>query len=114
AVLRALGMAPQQVATILIWEQGMVYLVALLLGLGLGCALTVFVAPAFSLLDNLGAASVSFNPISEIVPIHTVIPQLPIWLMLACLTLICLGALLLMARIATRPSMSQTLRLNED
>ncbi|MEO7020737.1 MAG: FtsX-like permease family protein [Ktedonobacteraceae bacterium] len=36
AVLRALGMAPRQVAMILMWEQGVVYLVALLLGLGLG------------------------------------------------------------------------------
>ncbi len=114
AVLRALGMAPRQVATILRWEQGVVYLVALLLGLGLGFVLTVFVAPAFSLLDNIGATSVSYNSISEIVPIRTVIPQFPIGLVLAGVTLICLGGLFLMTLIATRPSLSQTLRLNED
>jgi hypothetical protein len=35
-------------------------------------------------------------------------------LVLGILAIICLAALLLMARIVSRPSLSQTLRLNED
>ncbi len=36
AVLRALGMATRQVSAVLLWEQGFVYILAFLLGTGLG------------------------------------------------------------------------------
>lgn len=114
ALLRALGMASREIAAMLFWEQGVIYLVALLLGTSLGYALTVFVAPAYSLFDNVGAASLASNSISEVLPIHTLIPTLPIGLLLLGVTLLCLGALALTTRVATRPSLAQTLRLNED
>src|SRR5258706_3175293 len=41
AIVRALGMAPRQVAAVLLWEQGFVYVVALLLGTALGALLTL-------------------------------------------------------------------------
>jgi ABC-type lipoprotein release transport system permease subunit len=112
AVMRALGMAPRQVAAILLWEQGFVYLLAFLLGTGLGAALTTFAAPAVSLLDLTGPGSL-YNPY-DVPPVQTVIPYLQLSLLLAGLVIICLVALLLMARIVARPSIGQTLRLNED
>ena len=112
AVMRALGLAPRQVAALLLWEQGFVYLLAFLLGTGLGAMLTIFVAPAVTLLDLTGASS-QYNPY-DVPPVQTIIPYLQLALLLGGLTIVCLVALLLMARIVSRPSLSQALRLNED
>jgi len=112
AVMRALGLAPRQVAALLLWEQGFIYLLAFLLGTGLGAMLTVFVAPAVTLLDLTGASSL-YNPY-DVPPVQTIIPYLQLSLLLGGLAIVCLVALLLMARIVSRPSLSQTLRLNED
>ncbi len=112
AVMRALGMAPRQVAAILLWEHGFVYLLALLLGTGLGAILTIFAAPAVSLLDLTGPSSL-YNPY-DVPPVQMVIPYLQLSLLLGGLVIICMLALLLMARIVSRPSIGQTLRLNED
>ena len=40
--------------------------------------------------------------------------QIGVYVVLGVLALTCMMALLLMARIVSRPSLSQTLRLNED
>ncbi|GAC1346006.1 MAG: hypothetical protein NVSMB27_08940 [Ktedonobacteraceae bacterium] len=112
AVMRALGMAPRQVAAILLWEHGFIYLLAFLLGTGLGATLTIFAAPAVSLLDLTGPSS-QYNPY-DVPPVQTVIPYLQLSFLLGGLVIICLVALLLMARIVSRPSIGQTLRLNED
>ncbi len=61
AVMRALGMAPRQVAAILLWEYSFIYLLAFLLGTGLGAILTIFAPPAVSLLDLTGPSSL-YNP----------------------------------------------------
>ena len=112
AVMRALGMAPRQVAALLLWEQGFVYFLAFLLGTGLGAMLTIFVAPAVTLLDLTGASS-QYNPY-DVPPLQASIPYFQLSLLLGGLVIICLVALLLMARIVSRPSLSQALRLNED
>jgi len=112
AVLRALGMATRQVSAVLLWEQGFVYILAFLLGTGLGGMLTIFVAPAVSLLDLAGSSSL-YNPY-DIPPVQTVIPYPQLFLLLGVLVAVCLAVLLLIARIVSRPSLSQTLRLNED
>ncbi len=112
AVMRALGMSPRQVAALLLWEQGFIYLTAFLLGTALAALLIVFIDPAVTLLDLTGASS-SFNPY-DVPSVQTIIPYLLLSLLLALLVIICLTALLLMARIVSRPSLSQTLRLNED
>lgn len=112
AIMRALGLAPRQVAALLLWEQGFIYLLAFLLGTGLGAMLTIFVAPAVTLLDLTGASS-QYNPY-DVPPVQTIIPYPQLSLLLGGLVIVCLVALLLMARIVSRPSLSQTLRLNED
>lgn len=112
AVMRALGLAPRQVAALLLWEQGFIYLLAFLLGTGLGAMLTIFVAPAVTLLDLTGVSS-QYNPY-DVPPVQTIIPYFQLLFLLGGLAIICLAALLLMARIVSRPSLSQTLRLNED
>jgi ABC-type antimicrobial peptide transport system permease subunit len=110
AVARALGMAPRQIAAVLLWEQSLVYILALFLGLSLGTMLTMFVAPT---VGNLPIGSGLDLPF-DIPAIQVVIPYLQLLLLLGVLMIICLVALLLMARIVSRPSLGQTLRLNED
>ena len=112
AIMRALGMAPRQVAAVVLWEQGFVYILALLLGTGLGAILTIFAAPAVSLLDLTGPSS-QYNPY-DVPPVQAIIPYLQLSLLLGVLVMICLVALLLITRIVSRPSLSQALRLNED
>lgn len=112
ALLRALGMAPRHIASLLLWEQGFIYILAFVIGFGLGNLLTFFAAPAVALLDLAGPSSQD-NPF-DIPPVQTVIPYLQLSLLLGGLVVICLVALLLMTRIVSRPSISQTLRLSED
>jgi len=110
AVMRALGMSPRQVAAVLLWEQSFVYILALLLGLGLGAMLTMFAAPT---VGNLPIGSGLDLPF-DIPAIQVVIPYPQLLLLLGVLVIICLVAILLMARVVSRPSLGQTLRLNED
>jgi ABC-type antimicrobial peptide transport system permease subunit len=110
AVARALGMQPRQIASVLLWEQGFVYLLALLLGLLLGGILTIFVGPTVGTLPVGSGLDIGFN----IPPIQVVIPFAQLLPVLGAVVLSCLVALLLMARVVSRPSLSQTLRLNED
>ena len=104
AVLRALGTSPRQVAGVLIWEQGLIYLTGLLLGLGFGLLLAVTVIPP--LIAN--TANLQSGLAAQLV--------LPYSLLGALLALIGVFALALylMVRVVSRPSLSQTLRLNED
>jgi hypothetical protein len=105
-------MSPCQVAAVLLWEQGLVYALAWLLGIGLAALLTTFVAPVVSLLD-LAGGSAAYNPF-DVPPVQTIVPYQQLLPLLGALLIICLIALLLMARIVSRPSLGQTLRLNED
>jgi ABC-type antimicrobial peptide transport system permease subunit len=112
SVLRALGMAPRQIASVLLWEQGSVYVAAVVLGLVLGFFLQTFIGPALVFTDVVTARISSF-------PMYTLPVQLitPGWLvggLLGLLVLICGIALLLMARLVSRPFLAQILRLNED
>ena len=112
AVLRALGMTPRQIAAVLLWEQGFIYGLALLLGLGLGGLLTIFAAPTISALTIQHGHA--WDAPLNVPPIQVVVPYAWLLSLLGVFVLICLAALLLMARIVARPSLSQTLRLNED
>ncbi|HET8913277.1 MAG TPA: ABC transporter permease [Ktedonobacteraceae bacterium] len=112
AVARALGMESRQIAAILLWEQGFVYIMAIGLGLILATILSFFVGPTTgSLPVTTGNA---LEGIGNVPPIQLVIPYMHLLLVSGLVTLICLIALLIMARIVSRPSLSQTLRLNED
>lgn len=110
AVARALGMDPRQIAAVLLWEQGFVYILALLLGVALAALLNMFAAPV------VGSLPIGYglNLPYDIPAIQVVVPYVQLFLLLGVFALICLVALLLMTRIISRPSLSQTLRLNED
>lgn len=112
-VARALGMAPRQIAALLLWEQGVIYGLAVVLGLILSAMLMLFVAPTVvALTIQHGHAWNGGAPNAP--PIQLVIPYMQLFLLLGGLVLICGVALLIMARNIAHPSISQTLRLNED
>lgn len=129
AVMRALGTAPRQIVGILLWEQGIVYTVALALGVGMSVLLSLLILPVFvftPLATNsvTGFSQSAINPaannpnvffVIQIVPaVHILIPALPVAALLGGLVLICICALTMMVRVVTRPHMSQELRVDED
>jgi Predicted ABC-type transport system involved in lysophospholipase L1 biosynthesis, permease component len=107
-LLRALGMSPRQIASTLLWEQGTIYVIALLLGLGIGWLLSRLVGLIFPLMGS------SVMAMQTRAPVQAVLPAQWTGLLVGGLLLVCGGLLLAMARYATRPAISQTLRLNED
>jgi ABC-type antimicrobial peptide transport system permease subunit len=119
AVMRALGTAPVQITGVLLWEQIVVYATALLLGIIFGAILSATAVPtlAFTSLSAGGVlsslSSDEFYVFQRIIPAQVVIP-LSLGLAFAVLVAICVIALWIMASVALRPSMSRTLRLNED
>ncbi len=117
AVLRALGTTPGQLASILTWEQIIVYATALVLGAAFGAVLAGTMVPA---LVFTGAPSGTSDPSSSefytlqhLLPTQIVVPSLLV-LVFAALVVICALAIGLMARVVSRPSLGQTLRLNAD
>lgn len=113
AVLRALGGSPRQVAGVLLWEQSLIYGIGLGLGIGLGFVLAGAVLPVLIFTNGIAGADISQQTIN-VPPIQTVLPLATIALMLAGVALIFIVMQALMTRIVARPSLSQTLRLNED
>ncbi len=119
AVLRALGATTQQIGIILTWEQGIISLVALLVGAGLGALVSTWMLPLLIFTDvapqNAAAPTPSDQLYSQqtVPPIHIVVPS-TLLLALFVIIVLCLLALFLMVRVGTAPKMSQKLRLNED
>lgn len=118
ALLRALGSEPRQLAGVLFWEQGIVYTLALALGVGLGTVLTAAVLPLLVFVSNAGSrgfVSSSIGFVSpDIPPVRTVLPPGTLLGALGVLVVVCVLAILLMVSVVSRASISQTLRLNED
>jgi ABC-type antimicrobial peptide transport system permease subunit len=115
AILHALGMSSGQISQILCWEQGITYLSAILIGLGVGWVSTLMVTPMFSLMDDFSESlGVSFVNISLSLPKIAPLPFTWIGLMLGIFVIICAITLLMMSRYGARPVASQVLRLNED
>jgi len=119
AVLRALGTTPSQLASIFSWEQGIVYATALILGVVFGILLSALALPSL-VFTNIAVSGFSgsidsgqYYILQTIPPIRVVIPP-TLWIVFAIIVAICLVALLMMVRVVARPSVSQTLRLNED
>ncbi len=114
AVLRALGTTPRQIASVLTWEQAIIYVSGLLLGGLLGLLLSLTVVPALTFTDlNVDLSTGQFYAAQSAVPTPVVIPpSLP--LALVTLVLVFGLALWMMVRVVSQPSLSQTLRLNED
>lgn len=107
AILRALGMAPGKIAAVLLWELGLICAAALALGVGLGYLLTTLIGPVLFITDFI-------TGINGGTPPQVVIPSLLFAITLGIIVCISVIALALMARLVSRPSLSQTLRLNED
>jgi ABC-type antimicrobial peptide transport system permease subunit len=118
-VLRALGATRWQVVSILLWEQGIVYLVALLFSLVLGGILIWLVVPEliFTGLPSHGALSEltasQLYLLQRALPPQVVIPA-TFQLAMPAVVIACALALFLMARIVLNASYGQELRLNED
>lgn len=116
AILRALGGAPRQIASVLLWEQGILYAVALALGALFGILLSLLALPTlvFTSAGNGAAVSVGEFYLLQSEPSIQIIIPWTLWLALAILVAVCAIAIWMMVRIVSRPSMSQTLRLSED
>jgi putative ABC transport system permease protein len=119
AVLRALGTTPAQLASIFTWEQGIVYATALILGVVFGILLSALALPSM-VFTNIAVSGFSgsidsgqYYILQTIPPIRIVIPP-TLWVVGAIIVAICIIALIMMVRVVARPSVSQTLRLNED
>ncbi len=119
AVLRALGTAPRQLVAILALEQGIVYAAALLLGVVFGILLSALALPSL-IFTNIAASGLNFDISSgqdyilQVTPPVRVIIPTSLWIVCAAVAALCIIAALMMVRAAARPSMGQTLRLNED
>jgi putative ABC transport system permease protein len=117
AVLRALGSAPRQVASVLAWEQTIVYTLAIALGAVFGALLAGTIVPTLVFTGvpsyTTDISSGEFYTIQHVLPIQVVVP-LALGAVFVALVLICAGAIVMMARVASRPSLGQTLRLNAD
>src|SRR5450432_381318 len=114
AVMRALGTSPARIASILIWEQAIVYTIGLLLGVAFGALLSATVIPSLTLSNlNTDLSNSQFFDLQTAFPTQIIVPStLP--LALIVLVAIYVVALLMMVRVVSRPSLGQTLRLNED
>ena len=111
ALLRALGSEPAQLAGVLLWEQGIIYALALGLGVVMGFVLAAAVLPV--IIFTNGSLKDIINTL-DVPPIQTVVPWPAVGAVLGGLLLLCGAAVLLMTRVVARPSIGQALRLNED
>ena len=119
AVLRALGAASPQIASTLTWEQSIIYTTSILFGILFGAIFSALVVPRL-IFTSVGSSGTSsdltnsqFDVTQNVPPIQIVIPPMLV-IALAVLVIICIVALGMMIRVVSRPSISQTLRLNED
>jgi len=112
AVLRALGMTSQQTGGVLLWEQSIVYALSLLLGIGLGALLSSVVVPLLAFSNAL--VGVDMLSASTVPSVQIVIPNHQLLAMIACVSVVLVGFLLITTRRIVRSSLSQVLRLNED
>jgi len=118
-VLRALGASSSQIAAMLLWEQGIIYAGAIVLGLAFGAVLAGVTVPVlvFSDLPAHGIMSTlsitDFYLLQHAIATTIVVPP-SLLLTFGALILVCLLALGTMIRTALRPAISSELRLNED
>ncbi len=118
-VLRALGATSRQIAGVLLWEQGTVYIGALVLGLAFGLVLTIVAVPVLVFTGLPTHGPMSNLSISDLyllqhaLPVRVLVPG-SLDLIFLALILICAVALLIMIRAALSPSISSELRLSED
>src|SRR5437667_12886425 len=111
AVMRALGTAPAQITRVLLWEQVVIYVTALFLGIIFGAILSATAVPilAFTSLSAGGVlsslSSDEFYVFQRIIPAQVVIPLSFGW-PFAALWAICVVGFWIMGTITFRRSMS--------
>ena len=118
-VLRALGTSLRGITAVFLWEQGIIYTSALLLGTLFGALLVVLLVPALvftGVPPGEGVVNgniINFATLQHIIPVQIV---LPLTLAIAYLLFIaiCAAALGMMVSLALRRSMNQELRLSDD
>ncbi|MBX5450380.1 MAG: ABC transporter permease [Thermogemmatispora sp.] len=118
ALLRALGGSPLQLAATLAWEQLLIFVFALTLGVGLGALFSWLTVPALVFTASSSTALTTLSPgalyvAQSMPPVQLAIPA---WLpvlpaLLLGLFLLALG---MMMRTILRPALSQVLRVSED
>lgn len=119
AVLRALGTTPGQVMSVLTWEQGTVYITALLLGLIFGALLSISMIPVLTFNSapargNLSSLSNGeFYALQHVLPTTIVVPQ-TLLIASAALVVLCILALVLMVRVVSQPELNRVLRVSQD
>ena len=120
AVMRALGSTRSQIAAVIGLEQSIIYATAIMLGLAIGLLLAFIVLPGFiftTIVNNGSQSQVTsgeFYVVQNVPPIQLIIPYAFIFIALVILVIICGIALAILVRLASRPPISMTLRLNED
>ncbi len=117
AVMRALGTAPGQLASVLTYEQWIVYATAIGLGVAFGLLLSYLVLPAFvftSPVGDLAGGSGVFYVAQSVPPIQMIIPGVLIALVIGVLVAVCIVIVGIMMHFASRPALSNTLRLPGD
>lgn len=119
AVLRSLGAAPRHIVGMLVYEQIIVYLLAIVLGIFCGGILSLQLLPAFvftsaTISGALGdISSNTFYAIQNQPPVRVLLPG-SLALVLSLMIVVAAIALIIMIRAISQPSTSQVLRLNED
>jgi hypothetical protein len=118
AFLRALGAAPGMVTRLLAWEQGLVLVTALTLGLLFGFPLALLTVPSL-IVSSVPIASSQQPEVNTAYLLQQLLPARLVWppsllLALLALVLLCAITLTLIVALALRPAPGQQLRLNED
>lgn len=117
AIMRALGIAPGQIAGVLTYEQWIVYSTAIGLGVAFGILLSYLVLPAFVFTvpaGNIAGGTGVFYIAQSVPPIQTIIPGFLIALVIGILVAVCIVIVGIMVHFASRPVLSNTLRLPGD
>ena len=109
--LQALGMTPAQVASVLTWEQVIVSVTGLLLGVGFGVLLIASVIPSLTFTDlNANLSSTQFFALQSALTIRIVVPpSLPFVLLI--FVAIVVTTIAIMMRAVSRPALDRVLRL---
>lgn len=111
-LLRALGMSPRRILAMMLCEQSIIYAIGLTLGVLLGAVLANITLTS---LPDLILSSAFSGPIQEGGdPARFIWPWPSIAAILAVLTLICALSVALHAILIARPSLTRTLRLNDN
>jgi ABC-type antimicrobial peptide transport system permease subunit len=114
AVLRALGTTPRQILSLLVWEQGVVYITALSLGALLGLLLSAAALPSLVFSSLVASSGNGGGPSIDVPPAQVVLPRDELGIALGALALICGLAIIFTTLAVSRASLGERLRLNQD